>query len=109
MNADILTGKWNEMKGKIKETFGRLTDDDLMQMQGSSDRVVGVLQQRYGYSKEQAQTEWNNFVNAQRGAATSTASNLADSARDAYNDLTHSAAKAAKNVADKVEDSSTRR
>lgn len=108
MNADILAGKWNEIKGKVKETFGRLTDDDMLQVQGSSDRIVGILQQRYGYSKERAQSEWNNFVSAQRGAASSTANTVVDSAKDAYNNLTHNAAQAAKNAADKLENSTTR-
>lgn len=104
MNSDILTGKWNELKGKVKETFGRLTDDDLMQVEGSTDRIVGVLQQRYGYNKEQAQREWGNFVNSQSNSVTTTTNKIVDAATEKLQDVTHSAAKAARNVADKVED-----
>lgn len=62
MNTDMLSGRWTEIKGKIKEAFGKLTDDDLRQIQGSNDRMIGVLQARYGYGKEQAQQEWENFA-----------------------------------------------
>jgi len=62
MNSDILQGKWKQLKGNVKETFGKLTDDDLTQAEGSADKLLGVLQARYGYTKEQAQTEWNKFA-----------------------------------------------
>lgn len=103
MNSEILTGKWNELKGKVKETFGRLTDDDLMQVEGSSDRVVGLLQQRYGYSKDQAQREWDNFYNSYQNNATDTANDLADTAKNKLHDLSQGAAKVARDLADKVE------
>ncbi len=62
MNSDTLKGTWNQIKGSVKEAFGKLTDDDLMQMEGSMDRAVGVLQQRYGYTRERAQQEWDSFM-----------------------------------------------
>jgi uncharacterized protein YjbJ (UPF0337 family) len=57
MNKDILAGKWNQMKGRIKETWGDLTDDDLDRIEGQQDRLVGLIQERYGYSKERAEQE----------------------------------------------------
>jgi uncharacterized protein YjbJ (UPF0337 family) len=63
MNSDVLQGRWKEFRGTIKEAFGKLTDDDLIQAAGNTDKLVGALQVRYGYSKEQAQTAWNQFVN----------------------------------------------
>jgi len=62
MNSDVLQGKWKQLRGSIKEAFGKLTDDDLTQAEGSGDKMLGVLQERYGYSKDQASHEWNKFV-----------------------------------------------
>src|SRR5215831_21198490 len=62
MNSDQIKGKWKEMKGKVKEQWGNLTDDDLDRIEGRSDQVIGLLQQRYGYAKERAESEYNRFV-----------------------------------------------
>jgi len=104
MNSEILGGKWNEMKGKIKETFGKLTDDDMLQIQGSTDRMVGALQARYGYGKEQAQQEWANFASQHLITIEDTYQQMADTANTTLNEATHSAAKMAKGLADKVSD-----
>jgi uncharacterized protein YjbJ (UPF0337 family) len=57
MNADILRGKWKQFKGEAKQKWGKLTGDDLAEINGSKDRLVGVLQERYGKSKEAAEEE----------------------------------------------------
>ena len=57
MNRDILEGKWKEIKGDLKSWWGKLTDDDITQVEGSKDKLIGILQKRYGYSKEQAMAE----------------------------------------------------
>jgi uncharacterized protein YjbJ (UPF0337 family) len=62
MNSDVLQGKWKQLRGSIKETFGKLTDDDLTQAEGSADKMLGVLQERYGYTKDEAQNEWDGFI-----------------------------------------------
>ena len=59
MNQDIFEGRWKEMKGQAKEWWGELTDDDLEKVEGKADRLVGLLQQKYGYSKEEAEKEFN--------------------------------------------------
>ena len=61
MNSDTLQGQWKQLRGTVKEAFGKLTDDDLLQADGNADKMLGVLQTRYGYTKEQAQTEWDKF------------------------------------------------
>lgn len=61
MNSDQLKGHWNEFKGKIKEQFGKLTDDDLQVINGEVDQLVGKMQQYYGLSKEQAKKEIDNL------------------------------------------------
>lgn len=54
MNADIIKGKWKEFKGKVKETWGDITDDELLQIEGNSEKIYGVLQQRYGLGRDEA-------------------------------------------------------
>ena len=54
---DILQGNWKQMKGQVKEWWGDLTDDDLTKIDGKRDKLVGALQERYGYAKERAETE----------------------------------------------------
>jgi uncharacterized protein YjbJ (UPF0337 family) len=62
MNADILKGKWKEIKGEVKVKWGKLTDDDLTQIEGHEEKLLGFLQKRYEYSKDQAEREYNEFV-----------------------------------------------
>ncbi|HXA96435.1 MAG TPA: CsbD family protein [Candidatus Dormibacteraeota bacterium] len=62
MNKDILAGKWKEMKGRVKEQWGKITDDELDRAEGKADQLVGLLQQRYGYTKEKAQEEYDRFM-----------------------------------------------
>ncbi len=62
MNSDILKGKWREIKGGVKQKWGKLTDDDLTQIEGKEEQLLGVLQKRYGYSKEKAQEEYERFM-----------------------------------------------
>jgi uncharacterized protein YjbJ (UPF0337 family) len=62
MNSDILAGKWKQLTGKVKAAFGKLTDDDLARAQGNAEVMTGLLQERYGYTKEQASKAWNDFT-----------------------------------------------
>jgi uncharacterized protein YjbJ (UPF0337 family) len=59
---DILLGKWHELKGHVREQWGKLTDDDLLLLSGKTEELSGVLQQRYGYDKAKAETEINNWL-----------------------------------------------
>lgn len=62
MNKDIFEGKWKEMRGQIKEWWGKLTDDELEQAAGNSEQIIGLLQQKYGYTRERAVEELNKHV-----------------------------------------------
>ncbi len=62
MNSSVLEGQWKQLRGKIKETWGELTDDDLDRTSGKYDQMVGVLQERYGYSKADAEREFSSFL-----------------------------------------------
>jgi uncharacterized protein YjbJ (UPF0337 family) len=57
MNQDILQGKWTQLKGRVKEQWGKLTDDDLDQIAGRSEQLVGKVQERYGIARDEAQRQ----------------------------------------------------
>ena len=60
-NWDQIQGNWVEFKGKAKERWGKLTDDDLDRIEGNRDQLAGKLQQRYGKAKEEAEREIEEF------------------------------------------------
>ena len=62
MNRDILEGQWKQVKGRVKQQWGRLTDDELEQLSGSYDELAGLIQERYGYSREEAMNELDMFL-----------------------------------------------
>ena len=62
INSDVLKGKWQQLKGEARIQWGRLTDDDLDQIQGNLEKLAGKLQERYGYAREDAQREVDDFV-----------------------------------------------
>lgn len=55
MNKDEIGGNWKQFKGKAKEQWGKLTDDDMTVIEGKRDQLVGKIQERYGYAKDQAE------------------------------------------------------
>src|SRR5262249_9220661 len=57
MNRDTLKGQWTQLKGQVRKQWGKLTDDEIDQIKGDSEILIGKLQERYGYSREQAQRE----------------------------------------------------
>lgn len=61
-NKDIFEGKWKEMRGQVKEWWGKLTDDELEQANGNAEQIVGLLQQKYGYTREAAEGEFNRRI-----------------------------------------------
>ena len=62
MNRDILEGKWKQLKGSVKAKWGELTDDELDKAAGRFDKVAGLIQERYGYAKDQAEQELDEFL-----------------------------------------------
>ena len=62
MNNDILKGKWQEMKGTLQARWGALTDDDLTQIAGEREQLIGKLRQRYGMARDQAVKEVDNWL-----------------------------------------------
>jgi len=62
MNTDQIQGKWEQIKGEAKVQWGKLTDDDLDQVEGNAQKLAGRIQERYGYAKEQAEREVDRFL-----------------------------------------------
>jgi uncharacterized protein YjbJ (UPF0337 family) len=58
MNKDVFEGKWKEMRGQVREWWGKLTDDELDQAGGRAEQLIGLLQQKYGYTREHAEEEF---------------------------------------------------
>ena len=62
MNKEILKGKWLQTKGDVRNWWGRLTDEDVDQIQGDTEKFIGKLQEHYGFAREQAEKEVEDFL-----------------------------------------------
>jgi uncharacterized protein YjbJ (UPF0337 family) len=61
MNSDQLEGKWKQYSGKVKEKWGKLTDDDVTVIHGKRDQLIGKIQERYGIAKQEAERQVDEF------------------------------------------------
>lgn len=61
MNRDILEGQWTQLKGNVRERWGKLTDDDLDRIAGKRDQLIGTIQQKYGAARDAAAKEVSDF------------------------------------------------
>jgi uncharacterized protein YjbJ (UPF0337 family) len=68
MNWDQIEGQWKQLRGSVKQKWGKLTDSDLDQIAGMKDQFVGKLQERYGMAKEDAQKRADEWLAAQEAA-----------------------------------------
>ncbi|MFZ7127646.1 MAG: CsbD family protein [Desulfobacterales bacterium] len=66
MNKDIIKGKWNQIKGEVKKQWGDLTNDELDEIEGNYDKMIGKLQEKYGYNRERAEKEADAFFTRHR-------------------------------------------
>lgn len=62
MNSDVFKGKWHRLKGEVKSQWGKLTDDDLDRVEGDAEKLIGRVQERYGYVRGDAEREVNDFI-----------------------------------------------
>jgi uncharacterized protein YjbJ (UPF0337 family) len=62
MNWDQVQGNWKQFAGRVREKWAKLTDNDVHVVAGKRDQLAGILQKKYGYSKEQAEKELNEFT-----------------------------------------------
>ena len=70
MNSSELESKWQKLKGEIRSQWGKLTDDDLERIAGSKDRLIGLVQERYGYVWDEAQQMVDRYLNDYNGLKT---------------------------------------
>lgn len=63
MNSDIFEGNWEELKGKMKQAWGKLTDDDFRELEGNQQEIYGKLQKHYGYTRDEAEKAIKDFRN----------------------------------------------
>lgn len=61
MNWDQIEGKWKQFRGRVRETWGELTDDDLDKIGGKRDRLAGIVQEKYGVAKDEAERQISKF------------------------------------------------
>jgi uncharacterized protein YjbJ (UPF0337 family) len=61
MKTDTLKGKWKQVKGQAKERWGKLTDDELDQMEGRTDQLAGKIQEKYGVARDEAEKQVSEF------------------------------------------------
>ena len=66
MNRDVFAGWWKQARGQAKTWWGKLTDDELDQIEGNKDKLVGLVQERYGYARDRAAQEVDEFMNRHR-------------------------------------------
>lgn len=66
MNKDTLKGQWTQLRGRAKEKWGKLTDDDLDVIEGQRDQLVGKIQERYGQQREDVEREVERFLDTHR-------------------------------------------
>ncbi|MDO8909418.1 MAG: CsbD family protein [Pseudohongiella sp.] len=64
MNSDIVEGKWKQMKGSIQSKWGKITDDEFEQIKGNRERLVGVLQEKYGQEKDRVRKEVDEYLDS---------------------------------------------
>lgn len=63
---DQLAGQWKQFRGNVREMWGRLTDDDLEQIKGNRDKLLGRIQERYGIAREEAMSQVDEWVESLR-------------------------------------------
>jgi uncharacterized protein YjbJ (UPF0337 family) len=64
MNSDQIQGKWKQIAGSFREQFGRITNDDIAQLSGQREQLIGKLQEKYGETKEEAERRFNEWSNS---------------------------------------------
>jgi uncharacterized protein YjbJ (UPF0337 family) len=69
MNEDTLKGQWNQVKGHLRKQWGRLTDDDIDQIKGSRDILLGKLQEYYGKNRDENERELETWLDGYRARA----------------------------------------
>ena len=97
-NQQILEGNWNEIKGKLRQKWARLTDDDLPQFGGDADEIVGIIQRKTGEGREAIE----QYLQEMTGSAASAIGTAAETVRDYAQHASETVQRTAKQAADQV-------
>lgn len=62
MNKDTLEGNWKQLRGKVRENWGKLTDDEIDEIGGRKENFVGKIQEKYGMNRDEAEKEWDKLT-----------------------------------------------
>jgi uncharacterized protein YjbJ (UPF0337 family) len=108
VNRDVLAGRWKQMRGELKKWWGKLTDDDLDRIGGQKDKLVGVLQEKYGYTREQAAEEAERHLEEYGEKAAGTIAGMTAKARELGSTAARKANEAAPVLGEKMESLATR-
>jgi uncharacterized protein YjbJ (UPF0337 family) len=103
MNEDVFSGKWREMRGTLRSWWGRLSDDDLERIGGQKDRLIGVVQEKYGQTREQAEREVDRRLSEYGSSGGGIGSNLRSRVDDLGATVSNKAGEAAGAMASGVQ------
>lgn len=106
MNDDVFTGQWNQVRGSVKSWWGKLTDDDLDRIGGQKDRLVGLVQERYGRTREEAEREVEQRLR-EYGDGGGIGAKLKTGASEIGSNLTNKAREASRVVSSRVDSART--
>lgn len=101
-NRDILAGQWKQLRGAVKSWWGRLTDDDVDRIAGQKDRLIGTLQEKYGYTRDMAQQELDRHLQDYNETQSGAQPSYAGATANAYNSLSENVGQATKETAQGV-------
>ena len=62
MNTDVLEGKWRQVRGQVRERWGKITNDELDQIAGKRDQLIGKIQEKYGLARDEAEQQLDEFL-----------------------------------------------
>ncbi len=68
MNFDVIKGNWKQMRGEVQSEWGKLTDDEVAETEGDARQLLGLIQERYGLAKDEAERQMNDFIARQKAS-----------------------------------------
>lgn len=110
LNRDVLAGQWKQLRGTLKSWWGRLTDDDFDRIAGQKDRLIGTLQEKYGYTRDMAQREVDRRLqeydenNMSAGQSYSGAENIGQTMKDTAQNMAQSASQTMSDMKNKAQE-----
>jgi len=110
MSQDFFSAKWQQMRGSLRSWWGKLSDDDWERIGGQKDRLIGMLQEKYGYAKDMALREVERRLqeyNSQSGTSGETSGNVGQAIENAKQDISQTAANAYGDAKAKVQELGT--